>query len=81
MSEPRALESDAPPAGEEIHLPGPSIIPVLNAFGVALALVGLTTSPVLVVVGLLIFFFSTIRWVRDTRRDIDELPLDHSAGH
>jgi hypothetical protein len=81
MSEPRALESQAPPAGEEIHLPGPSLVPVLNAVGAALALVGLTTTYLVSIVGLLLFFFTTIRWVRDARRDIDELPLDHSAGH
>ena len=81
MSEPRALEADAPPAGEEIHLPGPSLIPVVNAFGVAIALVGLTTWTILVIIGLAIFVVSTVLWVRDTRRDIDALPLDHSAGH
>ena len=81
MSEPRALESDAPPAGEEIHLPGPSLIPVLNAFGVAVALIGLTTSTVVVIAGLILFFVTLVMWVRDTRRDIDQLPLDHSAGH
>jgi uncharacterized membrane protein YdbT with pleckstrin-like domain len=81
MTEPRALESDAPPAGEEIHLPGPSLVPVINAFGVALALVGLTFSIVIVIAGLLIFLVSLVLWIRDTRSDIDELPLDHSAGH
>jgi type IV secretory pathway TrbD component len=81
MSEPRALESDAPPAGEEIHLPGPSLVPVLNAFGVALALVGLTTTWIVSVVGLVLFLVTLVRWVRHTRRDIDQLPLDHSTGH
>ena len=79
MSEPRALESDAPPAGEEIHLPGPSLIPVLNAVGVATALIGLTTSWVVIAAGLILFFVTLVMWVRDTRNDIDELPLDHSA--
>jgi Flp pilus assembly protein TadB len=81
MTEPRALESQAPPAGEEIHLPGPSLVPVLNAFGLAIALVGLTTMIVLTIAGLVLFFVTLVMWVRDTRRDIDELPLDHSAGH
>ena len=45
MAEP--LESEAPPVGEELHLPGPSLIPVINATGVALSLVGLTTMLIL----------------------------------
>jgi len=62
------------PVGEEIHLPGPSLVPIVNAFGVALALIGLAVTLLLTWVGLAIFFFSLVRWVRDTRRDIDELP-------
>ena len=79
MTEPRALESEAPPAGEEIHLPGPSLVPVINALGVAMSLVGLTTTWIVSAVGLAVFFVSLVLWVRDSRRDIDELPLDHSA--
>ena len=37
-----ALEPDTPPAGEHIHLPGPSLQPILLAFGITLALVGVT---------------------------------------
>jgi hypothetical protein len=70
---------EAPPAGEELHLPGPSLVPLLNAFGIALALFGLTTTIVFVIAGLLLFFVTLIRWIADTRRDIDELPLDHSS--
>ena len=68
---------DAPPVGEEIHLPGPSIIPPLNAVGVALALVGLMISILLTAVGVVIFLWTLVRWVRDTRRDVAELPLEH----
>ena len=81
MSEPRALESEAPPVGEELHLPGPSLVPVINAAGAAMALVGLTTMRIFTWVGLVVFFVSLVLWVRDTRREIDDLPLDHSAGH
>lgn len=66
--------TDAPPVGEEIHLPGPSAIPMLNAFGVALALVGLTLGFPVTLAGLLLFAWSLQRWVRDTRRDIGHLP-------
>jgi len=79
VSEPRSLESDAPPAGEELHLPGPSLIPILNAFGISLALFGLTWSMFMTISGLLLFLVTLVLWLRDVRRDIDELPLDHSA--
>ena len=39
------LDPPVPPAGEEIHLPGPSIQPLLLAFGITLALVGVTLGP------------------------------------
>jgi hypothetical protein len=70
------LDPDIPPAGEEIHLPGPSVLPALTALGITLTLVGITTYFVLVVVGGLITLFAVVRWIRDTRSDIDELPLD-----
>ena len=66
-----------PPVGEQIHLPEPSILPLLNAVGLAVAIVGLTISPVLIVGGLLLFFGTAIVWIRSARREMDELPLDH----
>ena len=33
-------EAEAEPAGEAIHLPGPSYLPVITAFGVSLVVVG-----------------------------------------
>jgi hypothetical protein len=71
------LEPEVPPAGEEIHLPGPSIQPVLLAFGITLGIVGITTFLVLVVAGVLISIGTIAVWIRDTRREIDELPLEH----
>ena len=38
------LERDAPPVGEEIHLPGPSIQPVLLTVGLAPAVVRLAVA-------------------------------------
>jgi hypothetical protein len=71
------LEPEVPAAGEEIHLPGPSIQPVLLAFGITIAIVGITTSVFLVVAGVVLTVWVTVRWIRDTRRDIGELPLEH----
>ena len=35
-------EIEAPPVGEEIHMPEPSLLPILNAAGLSLAIVGIT---------------------------------------
>jgi hypothetical protein len=70
------LEPDAPPAGEEIHLPGPSILPVLTAVGITLLIVGLTTFIEFTVAGSLLTIYCVARWIRETRTEIDELPLD-----
>jgi hypothetical protein len=71
------LDPDIPPAGEEIHLPGPSVQPLLLTFGITIALVGVTTFFPLVVAGAILSLAVIVRWIRDTRRDIDELPLEH----
>jgi Flp pilus assembly protein TadB len=72
------LDTEAPPAGEEIHMPAPSILPLFNAAGLALAIVSLTLNWYLVAFGGIVFVLTAIRWIRDVRRDIAELPLDHS---
>jgi hypothetical protein len=72
-----AHEEQAPPPGEEIHLPGPSLVPFLNAVGLSLAIVGITTFWIVSVAGALLFLFTLLRWIRDVRRDFDELPLEH----
>jgi len=70
------LDPEVPPAGEEIHLPGPSMLPILTAVGITLALVGVTTFIELTVVGVIMTIVCIWRWTRDTRREIEELPLD-----
>jgi hypothetical protein len=70
-------DPDVAPAGEEIHLPGGSIQPVLLTLGITVAIVGVTTNVFLVIAGALLSVGVVIAWIRDTRRDIDELPLEH----
>jgi hypothetical protein len=70
------LEPDTPPVGEEIHLPGPSILPVLTAVGITLALIGITTFIEFTVIGVIMTIWCLVRWIKDTRREVDELPLD-----
>jgi pilus assembly protein TadC len=71
-----ALEPESPPAGEHIHLPGPSLQPVLLAFGITLALVGVTLGRFLLFSGLILTVWVTIRWIADTRREMAALPED-----
>lgn len=70
------LDPEVPPAGEEIHLSGPSVLPVLTGVGITLALVGVTTMIELTAIGVLLTLGCVWRWIKDTRHDIDELPLD-----
>lgn len=66
-----------PEISEQIHLPGPSYIPVALAFGVTIAVVGVVLSWAVFAIGMIIFLVCLIRWIQDTRRDIAELPLEH----
>jgi hypothetical protein len=70
------LEREAPPVGEEIHLPGPSILPVLTAIGITLVLIGVTTFVELTIAGGILAIVCAVRWIKDTHHEIDELPLD-----
>lgn len=70
------LDPDVPPVGEEVHLPGPSILPLLTAVGITLTLVGITTFIELTVIGGVMTIWCVVRWVKDTREEVDELPLD-----
>jgi hypothetical protein len=72
------LNGSAPPVGEEIHMPASSILPLVNAAFLAGAIVSITLSWAFVIVCMIGFLWTTIRWVADVRRDIAELPLDHS---
>ncbi len=75
------LDPEIPPTGEEIHLPGPSLLPLLTAVGITLAVVGITTFIELTVAGVIITIVCLIRWIKDTRHEIDELPLDPPQQH
>ena len=68
---------EAPPAGESIHLPGPSYLPVMTAFGLTLAVTGVVLSLAMTVIGVVITLVALVRWIRETRSEIAELPLEH----
>jgi hypothetical protein len=71
------LDPEIPPPGEEIHLPGPSLLPFLLAIGITLGIVGLTLGPVFWIPGVILSVVLVVRWVRETREEIEHLPLDH----
>lgn len=70
-------EAQVPPPGEPIHLPGPSYLPVLVAFGATIALVGVVLNWVVFGIGLAIMVVAIVRWVAQVRQDMDDLPLEH----
>jgi hypothetical protein len=57
-----------------IHLPPPSIWPPVLALGIALILIGLILSLVVLIAGIVIALAATALWVRDARREFEELP-------
>lgn len=75
------VQREAPPVGEEIHLPGPSLLPFVNAIGITLMIIGTTLGYWMSILGLIIFLITTFRWIRDTRRDVEDLPESHGHGH
>ena len=77
MAEQQPRDGDVPPRGEEIHLPDPSYLPVIVAAGTTLLLVGVVINLVLAGLGLAITIVAIVRWVRQTREEIAELPLEH----
>jgi len=70
-------DGQVPPAGEPIHLPDPTYLPVIVALGVTIALVGVVMSWYVFGLGAAITLVAVLRWMRETRRDVSELPLSH----
>jgi hypothetical protein len=71
------IDQQTAPVGEEVHLPGPSLLPLLSAVAVTLMVVGLTIGWYLSIIGVILFVVTTVMWIRDTRRDVDSLPEEH----
>ena len=70
-------ETDAPPPGEEIHLPGPTLLPFVCAIAITLIVIGTTIGWIFSIVGLVILVVAVLKWIGDTRRDINALPEEH----
>ncbi len=71
------LERPVPPSGEEIHLPGPTLQPLALAVGLTIAILGVTSNRILLVIGLALSIGVIIKWVAEARREYAELPIEH----
>jgi hypothetical protein len=71
------FEDEVPPIGEQLHMPRPSVLPVLLAVGLTLALVGVTVSIIFTIVGLVISIPVLVLWIRAARDATSELPPGH----
>jgi hypothetical protein len=61
---------------EEIHLPGNSVLPMITALGVTMALTGLILSDLFIYAGLLLTAVCIVRWVSIVGKEIENLPTD-----
>lgn len=59
---------------DAIHLPPPSIWPPVLALGIALILTGLVLNRFALIVGAVIAVTAVAMWVRDSRKEFQELP-------
>ncbi|MEA2428503.1 MAG: hypothetical protein QOF37_2131 [Thermoleophilaceae bacterium] len=66
-----------PPPTEEIHLPEPSFLPPVMALGITLMVVGIVIGLPVLIFGAILFVVTLVRWIRQTRAEMAELPLEH----
>jgi Flp pilus assembly protein TadB len=66
-----------PAPSEEIHLPDPAYTPVVLAFGVTVIVIGVVLHWVLVAIGATIALIALVRWIRQVREEMADLPLEH----
>jgi hypothetical protein len=77
MAEHLEPDPSVPPPAEVIHLPEPSYLPIVLAFGLMLSLVGVLLGLVVSIIGLIIALVAVFRWIRAARDEMSELPLEH----
>jgi hypothetical protein len=66
-----------PAPTEEIHLPDPSYLPAVMALGITLMVTGLVIGLPFIIVGAIFFVVTLVRWIRQTREEMGQLPLEH----
>jgi len=77
MAEGVKPDGDVPAAGEAIHLPEPSYLPVIVAFGTTIAVVGVVLNWYVFGLGVTVTVVAIARWIGQTREEIADLPLEH----
>lgn len=70
-------EGALPAPTEEIHLPDPSYLPPVMALGITLMVTGIVIGLPFVIAGAILFVITLVRWIRQTREEMRQLPLDH----
>jgi hypothetical protein len=75
------VDPELPPVGEEIHLPGGSIQPLLLTAAITIALIGVTFNWWVCGFGAVVAIVVIARWIGDNNRDIAELPVHHDGHH
>jgi len=70
-------EGSLDPPSEVIHLPDPSYLPVIMAFGITLIVVGIVLHMIIVLIGAICCRAPLVRWARQAREERSELPRDH----
>ncbi len=70
-------EGALPAPSEQIHLPDPSFLAPVMAFGITLMIVGIVLTIWMVILGAILFLVTLVRWIRQTREEMAELPLEH----
>ncbi|WP_354697806.1 hypothetical protein DSM112329_03451 [Paraconexibacter sp. AEG42_29] len=72
------LEKPVPPSGEEIHLPGGSLHPLLLTVGVTATLLGVTSFKFLLVGGIILTVVVLFKWIQEARAEMASLPAHHA---
>jgi hypothetical protein len=61
---------------EQIHLPGPSVIPLVTAAAITVTLVGLILSWWFVLAGGVVLVIAVGRWISMVREEVASLPTE-----
>lgn len=70
-------EGSLPAPTEQVHLPDPSYLPPIMALGITFMITGIVIGLPVIIVGAILFLVTLVRWIRQTRTEMAELPLEH----
>ena len=71
------VDRPVPPAGEELHIPGPSVHPLLLTIGVTVALLGITIQWWMCIAGGVLALAVLVAWIRGAGDEFAHLPAEH----